>query len=117
MKIQRKMNGNTVVEAEAQSMIELFEQLSQMEEIFRPGPCRLCQGTTIGFRTREVGGVKFHEAVCLGCGAAFAFGMRKGAGGALFPQRKDAEGKLKANSGWSRWTPTNGGSVEEAQDF
>ena len=36
MKVQRKINANTVVEAEAPSMVELFEQLSQLEEIFRP---------------------------------------------------------------------------------
>jgi hypothetical protein len=37
--------------------------------------------------------VKFHEAVCHGCGAAFGFGMKKTPAGVLFPQRKDAEGK------------------------
>src|SRR5262249_61822763 len=100
MKVQRKISANTVVEAEAQSMVDLFEQLSQLEEILRAGPCGLCKGTQIGFRTREVSGVKFHEAVCLDCGAAFAFGMKKQPAGVLFPQRKDADGKWKANGGW-----------------
>jgi len=109
MRIQRKLNGNTLVECEAQTMIELFEQLSQLEEIFRCGPCGLCHGTHISFRTREVAGCKFHECVCLGCGAAFAFGTRKQPAGVLFPQRKDADGNAKANGGWSKWTPTNGG--------
>lgn len=113
MKIQRKISANTVIEAEGQTMVELFEQLSQLEEIFRPGPCGLCEGTHTGFRTREVGGVKFHEAVCLGCKAAFAFGQRKGAGGQLFPQRKDGDGKWKPNGGWAKWVPANGEEVQQ----
>lgn len=108
MKIKRKLNAYTEVEAEGATMVELFEQLSQLEEIFRPGVCGLCKKSHIGFRTREVGGVKFHEAQCLACGAAFAFGTKKQPAGVLFPQRKDAEGKWKPNGGWSKWTPTNG---------
>ena len=120
MKITRKLSTNTVVEAEGATMVELFEQLSQLEEIFRPGACGLCKGTQVGFRTREVGGVKFHEAVCHGCGAAFAFGQRKGAGGQMFPQRKDADGNVKPNGGWSKWVPTNGntsGANDVDRDF
>jgi hypothetical protein len=109
VKIQRKISANTVVDADAPTMIELFEQLSQLEEIFRPGPCGLCRGTQISFRTRDVSGVKFHEAICIGCGAALGFGTRKQPAGVLFPQRKDGDGNLKPNGGWSRWTPTNGG--------
>ena len=109
MKIQRKISANTVVDADGQTVLELFEKLSQLEEIFRPGPCGLCEGAHTGFRTREVGGVKFHEAVCLGCGAAFAFGTKKAPAGVLFPQRKDADGHVKPNGGWTKWTPTNGG--------
>ena len=113
MKIQRKLNSSTIIEVEAGSMVQLFEELSAMEELFRCGPCGLCKGSAIGYRTREVSGIKFHEAVCLGCGAAFAFGVRKGASGALFPQRRDAEGKVKLNGGWARWTPTNGNGGAE----
>jgi hypothetical protein len=105
MKVQRKINQSTIVEADGQTVMELFEQLSQLEEIFRSGPCGLCKGTQIGFRTRENAGVKFHEALCLGCGAAFAFGTKKAPAGVLFPQRKDAEGKWKPDGGWSKWTP------------
>ncbi len=107
MKIQRKLNSNTLVEAEAQTMVELFEQLSQLEEIFRQDVCGVCKGTRIGFRTREINGVKFHEAHCLNsaCGAAMGFGMKKGAGGQLFPQRKNGEGKLKTNNGWAKYVP------------
>jgi hypothetical protein len=112
MKVQRKISANTLVEAEGQTVLEVFEKLSQLEEIFRPGPCGLCKGTQVAFRTRENGGVKFHEAVCLGCGAAFAFGTKKAPAGVLFPQRKDAEGHVKPNGGWSRWTPTNGEGQE-----
>jgi hypothetical protein len=108
MRVTRKLSGNTVVEAEGQTMVELFEKLSALEEIFRPGPCGLCHGTQLGFRTRETGGMKFHECMCLRCGAAFAFGMKKAPAGVLFPQRKDADGKYKPNGGWSKWAPTNG---------
>ena len=40
MKITRKLN-NTVVEAEGASMVEVFERLSELEEIFRQGRCGL----------------------------------------------------------------------------
>jgi hypothetical protein len=105
VKITRKLNSTTVVEAEGTTLVEVFEQLSQLEEIFRPTPCGLCKGSQHSFRTREVSGNKFHEVVCLDCGAAFAFGCRKGAGGLLFPQRKDSDGNYKPNGGWSRWVP------------
>jgi hypothetical protein len=106
VKIIRKISATTIIEAEGQTMVELFEKLSQLEEIFRSGPCGLCKGTQVGFRTREVSGVKFHEAVCLGCGAVFAYGTKKQPAGMLFPQRKDADGNVKANGGWTKWTPT-----------
>jgi hypothetical protein len=114
MKVTRKLSGNTVVEAEGQTMVEMFEKLSQLEEIFRPGPCGLCRGTQVGFRTREVGGVKFHEAWCHGCGAALGFGTKKQPAGVLFPQRKDSDGKWKPNGGWSKWVPPANG---EGTDF
>jgi hypothetical protein len=69
MKVQRKIGASTIIEAEGQTLVELFEKLSQLEEIFRPGPCGLCKATSVGFRTREVNGIKFHEAWCHGCGS------------------------------------------------
>lgn len=115
MKVQRKLNNNTIIECEAPTMVELFEQVSQLEEIFAHRSCGICKGTHTTYRTREVNNIKFHEVHCLRCGAAFAFGLRKGAGGQLFPQRKDAEGKWKANDGWSKWVP-NGEEVQQGTD-
>jgi hypothetical protein len=104
MKVTRKLSANTIVEAEGDTVLALFESLSQLEEVFRPGPCGLCAGTQVRFRTREVNGNKFHEAVCCACGAAFSFGMKKQPAGVLFPQRKNGDGALKPNGGWIKWT-------------
>ncbi len=113
MKVTRKISPSTVIEAEAPTVLELFEILSQLEEIFRAGPCGCCGGTRIKFRTRCVpGDLKFHEAVC-DCGAALGFGQKKHPAGVLFPQRKDAEGNWKPNGGWAKWQP----AAEEGIDM
>ena len=38
MKLQRKISTSTIVEAEAPTMVELFEVIPALEEVFRPPP-------------------------------------------------------------------------------
>jgi hypothetical protein len=107
MKVQRKVSPTTILEAEGQTVAEVFEQLARLEEVFHGHEiCGLCKKPGAAYRVRQdKDGNKYHEAVCLACGAEFRFGVRKTPAGVLFPQRKDAEGNVKPNDGWSKWTP------------
>src|SRR4051794_7091064 len=102
MKVQRKVNGSTILEASGETLLEVFEQLSTMMEVFGVERCGLCQCSPVGFRTREVNNIKFHEAFCYNCGAALAYGQKKQPAGVLFPRRRDAQGNKLPNGGWSK---------------
>ena len=108
MKVQRKLGLNTIVEADGDTVAEVFEDLALLEWVFsHPRVCGLCREEGRDFlRPRKTGqGKKYHKCVCVGCGAEFRFGVRTCRPGVLFPQLKDAEGRDKPNGGWSKWTP------------
>jgi hypothetical protein len=107
VKVTRKISGTTIVEAEGQTIMEVFEQLSRLEAVFAGHEtCGLCGKSGVRFETQEdKEGHKYHKAVCLACGAEFRFGTRKTPPGVLFPQLKDSEGRDKKNGGWAKWEP------------
>lgn len=106
MKIQRKISPTTIVEAEGQTVAEVFEALARLEGIFAGyETCGLCQHTGVRYAVQEdKEGHKYHKAVCLSCGAEFRFGMRKTPPGVLFPQIKDQNGNYKPDGGWAKWS-------------
>jgi hypothetical protein len=107
MKVQRKISSTTLVEVEGQSVVEVFEQLARLEEVFAGHEtCGLCGKAGVHYEVQSAKqDNKYYKAVCVACGADFRFGFRKAPAGVLFPQLKDAEGKMKPNGGWSKWQP------------
>jgi len=105
MKVQRKVSPTTILEAEGQTVAEVFENLARLEEVFHGHEtCGLCQKTAIAYTVRQdKDGNKYYQASCLACGAEFRFGQRRQPEGALFPQMKDKDGNWKPNDGWAKW--------------
>lgn len=108
MKVQRKISPTTILEAEGQTVAEVFEALARLEEIFHGHEvCGLCQKANVAYQVRQdKEGNKYYQAVCLSCGGEFRFGVKKSPPGALFPQMKDKDGNWKPNGGWAKWSPS-----------
>tara|TARA_R110000824_G_scaffold14985_3_gene63341 strand:- start:10876 stop:11205 length:330 start_codon:yes stop_codon:yes gene_type:complete len=103
MKVQYT-SGPIKVEIEADTQIELFQQLANFQEIFAENLCGKCGSENIRYQVRNVDDNLYYELRCAGCNAKLAFGVMK-KGGRLFPKRKDKEGKWLPNGGWVKWNP------------
>jgi hypothetical protein len=105
MKVQRKISPTTIIEVEGNTVAEVFEKLACLESVFHGYEvCGLCGKREVTYKAQEdKEGHKYHNAVCLNCGAEFRFGMRKSPPGVLFPQTKDQAGNVKPDGGWSKW--------------
>jgi len=97
-------SGKITVEIEFETQIELFQKLSNFQEIFEETTCGKCGSDNIRFQVRNVDDNLYYELRCADCGAQLAFGVMK-KGGRLFPKRKDKEGKWLPNNGWVKWNP------------
>ncbi len=110
--IARYAAGKITFELEAENAKGLFAAIAAVQEVFdAEHHCGMCQSPDIRFLARKVDDFDFYELSCNNCRARFAFGQAK-KGGALFPKRRDDDGKPLPNGGWSRWEP-NGAKVEE----
>lgn len=99
--------GRLNFEIEGESVKDVFERVSAVQEIFEAeSTCGCCEGNDIRFLARQVDDYKFYELACMsvGCRARFAFGQMK-KGGALYPRRKDEDGNWLPNRGWSKFVP------------
>jgi hypothetical protein len=104
MKIQFKAAPSVILEAEAKTPAELFDQLAALCEAFTPKPCGLCNSTSITFVTRtDAENNKYRMHVCKNpsCGAEWRLGLRRGEGQILFPQLRDPKtNAVKPHGGW-----------------
>lgn len=91
MKITRKVSPSTIVEAEGDTVADVFDALARLESVFSGHEtCGLCGETGVRYETQEDReGNKYRKAVCVHCGAEFRFGLKRGDGGIVFPQLKD----------------------------
>tara|TARA_R110002110_G_scaffold71403_1_gene190932 strand:+ start:3584 stop:3913 length:330 start_codon:yes stop_codon:yes gene_type:complete len=97
-------SGKISVEIEADTQIELFQNLANFQEIFAENKCGKCSSDNIRFQVRNVDDNLYYEAKCSNCGAKLAFGVMK-KGGRLFPKRKDKDGNWFPDGGWVKWNP------------
>ena len=98
-------NGQLVFDVEAETAKQLFSQLGSIQDIFEAETeCGCCHSTDIRFSARVIDEYDFYELACRKCRAQFRFGQKK-KGGDLFPKRKDEDGHVLANGGWSIWQP------------
>ena len=107
MKVQRKLGSTIIIEAEGATVVDVFDTLAALEEIFRPRPCGSCKCNSITYTLRtDKEGNKYRQATCLSCGAEFRFGLKRGPAGILFPQLRDKSGQSKPNGGWVKFNGT-----------
>ena len=123
MKVQFSLNQKIGVEFDAETQLQMFEQLASLQEVFDQKECGKCKGTDFKFYIRKVQDGKdeyiYPELHCsnLSCRAKLTFGQMKG--GSLFPVRyeregkeyvKDAEGKgvKRGNNGWVKYNRETG---------
>ena len=95
-------SGKISVEIEFETQIELFQKLSNFQEIFEETKCGKCGSDNVKFQVRNVDDNLYYELRCTDCGAKLAFGVMK-KGGRLFPKRKDKEGNWLPDNGWVKW--------------
>jgi DNA-directed RNA polymerase subunit RPC12/RpoP len=101
MKFVFKISEKLTVELEATEQRPLFEQLADIQEVFGIDRCGKCKSEHIKFVVRtDQDDNKYYELRCNDCRARLAFGCTKKLN-ALFPKRKDADGKWLPNDGWT----------------
>jgi hypothetical protein len=106
MKAQMKVNARLIVEGEGETVADVFEKIANLAAVLGAADkCGCCGGTAIIPQVRDAQGYRYYELRCLNaaCGAQFSFGQHKDTKGSLFPKRKDENGNLKPNAGWSIW--------------
>lgn len=102
MKVVLRLNEHITVEAEGQTLQELFDSTARLAEVFGQEKCGRCGGRHIRPVSRVAKGFQFFELRCLNdkCRSRFAFGQPKDVKGGLFPRLKDEDGKWKTHGGW-----------------
>lgn len=92
-------------ELEGSTEKELFKQIAKVSEVFEAEPCGACKSEETRFCVRTVEENDYFERQCTKCGAKLSYGQNK-KGGALFPKRKDADGKWDSKCrGWAKYVP------------
>jgi len=106
MKVQRRVSPTTVIEADGDTVAEVFEALARLENVFcGHETCGMCGQVGVRYEVQtDKESNKYYRAVCLSCAAEFKFGVRKAPAGVLFPALKTKDGALKPNGGWEKWT-------------
>jgi hypothetical protein len=97
--------GNVTYQAEAESIKDIFKQLSMLSEIFVQ-ECGCCHNDEVVFKVRVVEDNEYYECVCTNpkCRAKLSYGQHK-KGGTLFPKVAEGKGenrKWLEDGGWSR---------------
>ena len=96
------VTGNVSVEFEAETVKDVFKDLSVFQEVFSENTCGKCGSGNLRYVVRENEGNEYFELKCKGCHAKLAFGVNK-KGGGLFPKRKDIDGNWLPDNGWMKW--------------
>ena len=92
MKAHYKLKGGQVViEIEAEKMIDLFEGLTHIEDVFGNDECQLCKSKDVRFAVRKNKDEdKFYEVQCQNskCRAKLALSVNKGKEGTMYAVKK-----------------------------
>lgn len=113
-----KLNMKTPVGTflvEGNTQLEVFEQISTIQEVFSETSCGLCNCEDLRYAVREVGKFKYPEIHCQNpeCLARLSFGQNLAPKlGSLFPVRKldkksgkpdRKKGEFGKHRGWSKF--------------
>lgn len=122
MQVQKTI-GQLTIEFTAENHLDVFSQLSELEEVFGSvTECGKCKSKDVRFSLRKANDGKkkefvYPEAVCKNCYAKFKFGQSEG--GKLFPIKyvredgeyvKDDKGKNipLGTNGWTKYNKETG---------
>ena len=120
MKVSKHLHNGTIVTAEGDTIVEVWEQLAKLTVAFGEYEAVKDGKTSSNFeyRVRKVGDNNFYELYCTDLKAKLPFGVGKGDNlGDLYPKRLKTDDKGKAfkdendkvtylpDRGWRRWNP------------
>jgi len=104
-------NGRYTFEVEADTHVDLFKQLAEIQEVYEGLTCTYNGKSSddVILRVRSVEDNDFLEAVCISSdkdlrNARLSFGQNK-KGGGIFPKRKNDDDSYNKNNGWKKWNP------------
>jgi len=104
MKVQYKVNPQTIIEQEVGNQKDAFQFLAEVNEVFGESQCGKCDSTDLKFVTREAAKgtqvFRFYEVHCKKCFARLQYGQHS-TGETLFPKRQDEDKNWLPNRGWS----------------
>ena len=116
--LYKTRNGRMEIEFDADTHVQLVQQISAFAEVFEEDTCGKCKSDNIRWTVRKTQNEQgktfdYHELRCQACGAKLAFGVLDDGTYRLFPKRKDRKtgaliGKDKAGKwtrGWVKWNP------------
>lgn len=89
MKVKLKISPTAILEVDGETNTDVFEGLSNGQEVFSHDHCGCCKATDIRFLVRtNTDEDKFYEMRCNKCFARLQFGSMKKPKGALYPKRR-----------------------------
>ncbi len=86
---------------DCQTPTKLISKLALLEDI-KLEPCGCCASTDVKYYAGTSQRGDFQGMLCNGCGARLSLMANRNTG-SLFKARKDRNGGVAANSGWSIW--------------
>lgn len=110
MKLNFKLSKHAITELEG-TQVEIFEQLSNIQDVFGNARCGKCQCEDLKYVVREVDENKYYEIRCTNCFAKLQVGQHK-KGGTLFAKRQevneDGERSWYPDQGWVKYNKESG---------
>lgn len=105
-KVQIKISPTTIIEADGNSQVEVWDNLASLSEVFGEAKCGLCSGPVI-FTTRQARDYTFREVKCTDqkCGAALNLFARDDGG--LWIVRTNKDKTPKGKNGWTIYRKEN----------
>jgi DNA-directed RNA polymerase subunit RPC12/RpoP len=110
MKVQFKTNKNLIIEFEADTQRDVFEQLAKSQEVFSENVCGKCKKDDVRYVVRtDKDENKYYEINCQTCRAKLMLGCSK-LGGGLFTKKK-LDDKWLPDNGWVKYDKETNGYV------
>jgi len=116
MELLYRLNANTTIKLESESVLGLVEELTKVRESIGSENCGKCKSSNTYPNSRTIGGDTYYELRCEDCNAVLQLGVNKKEKN-LYKKRLEVDGDGKAvkdkndkaiylaNKGWKKWNP------------